>query len=277
MATSRAKGRSRHASCSPVPPKHPARGTTDQKVFASISAKFKGPGPGKYSRQPCTGIKDHDFTKYAEPAYTMRVKSSERLIAVMESPGPCYFVDPSISHLGIWRPVSFRMAQEKKKSNIPVMPAPNEYYVEKIHPLEEPNAPAYTMGLRTHYWENSRNPAPNSYSLPRMLGPRLPVNQSAPCLSMASSASVWGYAKDLVRGPGPAMYTIPMPDIYLHHQPAYSMSQRFSPSSKDQTPAPPDYNAELVTADKPRAPRFSLGIRHSEYSHGTPPLCIIKE
>lgn len=37
-----------------------------------------GPGPGKYGRQPLTGIKDHDFTKYAEPAYTMRVKSSER-------------------------------------------------------------------------------------------------------------------------------------------------------------------------------------------------------
>lgn len=37
-----------------------------------------GPGPGKYNRCPCTGIKNHDCTKYAEPAYTMRVKSSPK-------------------------------------------------------------------------------------------------------------------------------------------------------------------------------------------------------
>uniref|UniRef100_A0A8D2LQQ6 Outer dense fiber of sperm tails 3 like 1 n=1 Tax=Varanus komodoensis TaxID=61221 RepID=A0A8D2LQQ6_VARKO len=228
-----------------------------------------GPGPGKYSRQPCTGIKDHDFTKYAEPAYSMRVRSKERCKG---SPGPCYFVDPSVSHVGIWRPVSFRIPQERRSSRTIPTPAPNEYYVERIHPLEEPNAPAYTIGTRTRYRESNPYPAPNSYTLPGTLGPGLPVKVSAPCLSMASSASVWRYAQDLVRGPGPAMYTIPKPDIYLHRQPAYSISQRFSSCSKDYTPGPPDYNAEQVTAHKPWAPRFSLGIRHSEYAHGICPL-----
>ncbi|XP_053220459.1 outer dense fiber protein 3-like protein 1 isoform X1 [Podarcis raffonei] len=277
MLTSRAKGAAQPVSCLSGISKHPARVPAFKKQYASISAKYKGPGPGKYGRQPLTGIKDHDFTKYAEPAYTMRVKSSERLISITESPGPCYYVDPSISRLGIWRPVSFRMVQERKRPFISCTPAPNEYYVEKIHPLEESNAPAYTMGLRTHYWVSSPNPAPNQYTLPQTLGPKLPVKPAAPCLSMASSASVWGYAKDLVRGPGPAMYTIPEPDVYLCHQPSYSISQRFASSSKNYTPGPPDYNAELVTADKPRAPRFSLGIRHSEYSHGTPPVCLLKE
>ncbi|KAH0619842.1 hypothetical protein JD844_014183 [Phrynosoma platyrhinos] len=220
-------------------PKLPSRPPAGGRHYASISAKFKGPGPGKYGRQPCTGVKDHDFTKYTEPAYTMRLKS-------------------------------------KARSIIPT-PAPNEYYIEKIHPIEEPNAPAYTIGVRTRYWENSPTPGPNSYTLPGTLGPRLPVKPSAPCLSMASSASVWGYAKDLVKGPGPAMYTIPEPDVYLHRQPAHSISQRLNPSSKDDTPGPPDYSVELVTVHKPRAPRFSLGIRHSEYVHTTPSVCIVKD
>lgn len=156
-------------------------------------------------------------------------------------------------------------------------PSPNEYHVEKIHPLEEPNAPAYSMGLRTRYWECSPSPAPNSYTLPGTLGPRSPITTSAPCVSMASSASVWGYATDPVKGPGPAKYTVPDPDVYLHHQPSHSISQKFKPSSKDNFPGPPDYSVELVTVHKPKAPRFSLGIRHSDYICSTPTLCLIKE
>ncbi|XP_060115975.1 protein CIMAP1C [Heteronotia binoei] len=276
MATVKRKGHNK-LGYSPILPKLPATALAANRRYASISAKFKGPGPGKYGRPPCTGIKDHDCTKYAEPAFTMRVKSSERLISVNESPGPCYFVDPSISHLGIWRPVSYRMAKQSKSTSAIPTPAPNEYYVEKIHPPEEANAPAYTIGFRTRYWESSPHPAPNKYTLPGTLGPNLPVKESAPCSSMATSASVWGYATDRVKGPGPAAHTLPHPDFYLHCQPSYSMSQRLEVPSKEHTPGPPDYNADRVTLHKPRAPRFSLGIRHSEYSHGTPPVCIITE
>ncbi|KAL8197088.1 UNVERIFIED_CONTAM: hypothetical protein K2H54_010496 [Gekko kuhli] len=276
MATARRKGHKKLGH-SPILPKLPATALPGNRRYASISAKYKGPGPGKYNRQPCTGIRDHDFTKFAEPAFTMRVRSSEKLISVTESPGPCYYVDPSVSHLGIWRPISYRMAKESKSTSAIPTPAPNEYYVEKTHPPEEPNAPAYTIGFRTRYWESSPYPAPNKYTLPKTLGPRLPVKESAPCLTMASSASVWGYATDRVKGPGPAAHTLPHPDFYLHCQPAYSMSQRLQASSKEYTPGPPDYNAERVTLHKPRAPRFSLGIRHSEYAHGTPPVCIVKD
>nr|XP_056721631.1 outer dense fiber protein 3-like protein 1 [Euleptes europaea] len=273
MATPKQKGRKKVH----ILPKLSAKARAADGVYASISAKFKGPGPGKYSRQPCTGLKDHDFTKYAEPAFTMRVKSSEKMISVNESPGPCYYVDPSISHLGIWRPFSYRMAKESKSTSAIPTPAPNQYYVENMRPLEEPNAPAYTIGLRTRYWENSPYPAPNRYTLPGTLGPRLTVKQSAPCLSMGTSASVWGSATDRVKGPGPAAHTLPHPDFYLHCQPSYSLSQRFQPSTKEYMPGPPDYNAERVTLHKPKAPRFSLGIRHSEYSHGTPTVCLIQD
>ncbi|KAJ6664175.1 hypothetical protein lerEdw1_008391 [Lerista edwardsae] len=255
----------------------PARAPGANKKYPFISAKYKGPGPGKYSRQPCTGIKDHDFTKYTEPAYTMRVKSSEKLISVEESPGPCYYVDPSVSRLGMWRPISFRMTTERKKMQPSETPAPNEYYVEKIHPVDERCAPAYTIGKMTYYWVASPHPAPNSYNLPGTLGPRLPTNASAPAYSMSSNACAWGYAKDLVRGPGPAQHARPEPSVYLNRQPSYSMGHRLDPSCKDYTPGPPDYDNDKVTIHKPRAPRFSLGIRHSDYITSTPTMCIIKD
>ncbi|XP_048338075.1 outer dense fiber protein 3-like protein 1 [Sphaerodactylus townsendi] len=276
MPTAKRKGHKKVGYGSSLP-RLPSTAPAGHRGYASISAKFKGPGPGKYSRQPCTGIKNHDFTKFAEPAFSMRVKSSERMIAIKESPGPCYYVDPSISHVGLWRPVSYRMVKAAKSKSATVTPAPNEYCVEKIHPPDEPNAPAYTIGFRTRYWENSPYPAPNRYSLPGTLGPQLPVKESAPCPSMAPSASMWGYATDWAKGPSPAAHTLPHPDFYLHCQPAYSLSQRLEASRKEYTPGPPDYNAERVTVHKPRAPCFYFGIRHSEYSHGTPPVCLIQD
>ncbi|XP_060545404.1 protein CIMAP1C [Pantherophis guttatus] len=254
---------------------NPARAPVSQKKYALISAKYKGPGPGKYNRCPCTGIKNHDCTKYAEPAYTMRVKSSPKTIMVLESPGPCYYVDPSVSRLGIWRPVSFFMQQRGKSTNIVTTPSPNEYPVEKLHPIDEPNAPAYTIGARTPYWLNNPTPAPNKYALPETLGPKVPNKRAAPCPSIRSIAPGRDYM--VRKGPGPAAYTIPELDVYLRHQPSYTLSQRLIPSSKEHTPGPLDYSPEQVTIHKPRAPCFSLGVRHSEYSHGTPTVCLIQE
>ncbi|XP_070618850.1 protein CIMAP1C [Erythrolamprus reginae] len=254
---------------------NPARASGSQKKYGLISAKYKGPGPGKYTRCPCTGIKNHDSTKYVEPAYTMRVKSTPKTIMVLESPGPCYYVDPSISRIGIWRPVSFFMQHRGKSTNIVSTPSPNEYCVDKLHPIDEPNAPSYTLGARTPYWLNNPTPAPNKYLLPATMGQKVLNKKAAPCLSITSVAPGRNYM--LRKGPGPAAYTIPEPDVYLRHQPSYTISQRFIPSCKELTPGPLDYNSEEVTIHKPRAPCFSLGVRHSEYSHGTPPVCLIQE
>lgn len=149
--------------------------------------------------------------------------------------------------------------------------------MEKIHPIYEPFAPAYTIGTRTFYWESSPYPAPNCYTLPELLGPRLMVNASAPAFSMASKASAWNYAKDAVRGPGPATHTRPDPSVYLNRQPSYSIAQKITPSSKDYTPGAPDYCHEQVTLHKPRAPGFSMGVRHSDYITSTPTMYLIKD
>ncbi|XP_025042010.2 protein CIMAP1C [Pelodiscus sinensis] len=229
------------------------------KQYPPITAKIKGPGSGKYGRQPCTGIRNHDFTMFAEPAYTMRIKHSEKMLADTVSPD-AYFVDPHLSRFGWWTPPSFRMQNREKSLGLMIMPAPNAYHPEMVHPQGEPNAPAYSLADRTRFRENDPNPAANAYTLPGMLGPGLPIKPSAPCYSMASKVD----SALLARGPGPAAFTVPEPNVYLHRQPAYSMWRKHT-SVRDSTPGPADYETSRITVTKPRAPDFSLGIRHSEY------------
>ncbi|TFK03123.1 nuclear mitotic apparatus protein 1 [Platysternon megacephalum] len=97
-----------------------------------------------------------------------------------------------------------------------------------------------------------------------MLGPGLPIKPSAPCYSMASKVDMWSNAEELARVPGPASFVVPEPNVYLHRQPAYSMWRKYK-FVRDSTPGPADYKTGRVTIIKPRAPDFSLGIRHSEY------------
>ncbi|CAM4635037.1 unnamed protein product [Caretta caretta] len=233
------------------------------KQYPPISAKIKGPGAGKYGRQPCTGIRNHDFTMFAEPAYTMRIKHTEKILADTVSPG-AFFIDPHLSRFGWWKPSSFCIQNREKSLSLMSTPAPTEYYTEKVHPQGEPYAPAYSLADRTRYRENDPNPAPNAYTLPGMLGPRLPLKPSAPCYSMASKMDIWSNAKELARVPGPASFVVPEPNVYLHRQPAYSMWRKYN-FVRDSTPGPADYKTSRVTITKPRAPDFSLGIRHSEY------------
>uniref|UniRef100_A0A8C4WDT1 Ciliary microtubule associated protein 1C n=1 Tax=Gopherus evgoodei TaxID=1825980 RepID=A0A8C4WDT1_9SAUR len=216
------------------------------------------PGAGKYGRQPCTGIRNHDFTMFAEPAYTMRIKHTEK-----SDTGAC-FIDPHLSRFGWWKPSSFRIQNASWISGLMSTPAPNEYHTEKVHPQGEPYAPAYSLADRTRYRENDPNPAPNAYTLPGTLGPRLPIKPSAPCYSMASKMDMQRNAEMLARVPGPASFVVPEPNVYLNRQPAYSMWRKYK-FIRDSTPGPADYKTSRVTIIKPRAPDFSLGIRHSEY------------
>ncbi|XP_019388890.1 PREDICTED: outer dense fiber protein 3-like protein 1 [Crocodylus porosus] len=244
------------------------------KRFPPISSKIKGPGPAKYARKPCTGFMNHDFTMFAEPAYTMHIKHTGKTLTDVVSPGPCYFVDPHVSRFGkqkIPLSVIFDRERDPKPSGVP---APNAYYRENVHPPGEPHAPAYSLGVYTCYYKHDPNPAPNRYNHVKVLGPKLPVKSSAPCYSMASRLDSGGYAEDLATGPGPAFVSRPEPNVYLNRQPAFSMREKYEPY-RERLPGPADYKAEHVTITKLRAPDFSFGIRHSNYL--TPLIVDVKE
>ena len=69
-------------------------------------------------------------------------------------------------------------------------------------------------------------PSPNSYTLPPLLGPKVPNKGSSACFSMTSRAKTGGFSEDLAKTPGPGRYQTVDPSTYKRKSPAYSMLQR---------------------------------------------------
>ena len=69
-------------------------------------------------------------------------------------------------------------------------------------------------------------PSPNSYSLPSMIGPRIPHRASSACYSMLGRASYGGFDTDNAKTPGPARYGTVTPDLYQKKSPTYSILSR---------------------------------------------------
>lgn len=145
-------------------------------------------------------------------------------------------------------------------------PAPGSYSPEKVHPQGERYAPAWSCGARTRYrkrkWAlkytitpckiticktkfpqchtifffillGDSTPSPNSYSLPALLGSKIPNRYSSASFSMTGRAKTGGFAEDLAKTPGPGNYRTVDPVVYKKRDPAYSMNQRsYMPGGK---------------------------------------------
>ena len=69
-------------------------------------------------------------------------------------------------------------------------------------------------------------PSPNTYTLPTLLGPRIPNRPFSACYSMTGRQSLGGFDTDYAKTPGPAVYSVMDPDTYQKKAPAYSMLSR---------------------------------------------------
>ncbi|XP_062888295.1 protein CIMAP1D-like isoform X1 [Mobula hypostoma] len=236
-----------------------------EKTYPTIAARERGPGPGRYGLPPAIGFVGHDLTKHTNPAYTFGRKHSSLLYHNDCSPGPRYYVDPKITRFGRSGTPSYSMLGRVKTcdlSQMPGVPGPGAYNPERTLHLNKHRSPAYSMGFRTRYRKLDTVPAPNSYTLPSLLGPKVPTKPSS------ASFSVTGRTRreDLSRTPGPGRYNRTDPNVFLRKQPAYSMLGRHDlPTYYPQTPGPGAHNPEKVTVNKPGIPAFSLGMRHSEF------------
>ena len=74
-------------------------------------------------------------------------------------------------------------------------------------------------------------PSPNTYTLPSLLGPRIPNRPSSACYSiMVGRQKLGRFDADYAKTPGPAGYPVMSPDSYQKKAPAYSMlSRQFMP------------------------------------------------
>ncbi|KAL5499636.1 hypothetical protein EMCRGX_G011088 [Ephydatia muelleri] len=231
----------------------------------TIAAKERGPGPSRYCLPQCVGYNGHDTTKLRMPAYSF----GQRLESMFKSecsPGPGYFINPRCTRFGKdGTPVYSILGRQKDLTQF-MTPSPGAYYPEKVHPQGEKHAPSYTMGTRTRYRKRDPTPSPNTYTLPAMLGSKVPNRFASAAYSMAGRGLTGGFADDLAKTPGPGRYNAITPDTYTRRSPAYSMLGRsYLPGDSTIKPGPGAYSPEKVYVNKTSAPKFSMGIRHSEY------------
>jgi hypothetical protein len=69
-------------------------------------------------------------------------------------------------------------------------------------------------------------PSPNSYSLPSLIGPKVPNKYSSSSYSMTARAKTGGFSEDLAKTPGPGRYNTTQPDTFKHKSACYSMLSR---------------------------------------------------
>ncbi|XP_042198750.1 outer dense fiber protein 3-like protein 2 [Callorhinchus milii] len=242
-------------------------GETPDKLRPRIAAHERGPGPGRYALPPTIGSVGHDFTRHANPAYSFGKKHTSALYYSDCSPGPQYYVDPKITRFGQnGTPAYSMLGRAKHSSKYSETPGPGAYSAPSGPPLNEHRPPAYSMGSRTKYRKLDSVPAPNRYTLPSLLGPRVPTKPASASYTVSGRVQAGGFAEDLSKTPGPGKYNSTDPSVYLRRPPAYSMLGRGpEPRNLAQRPGPGAHRPEKVNLHKPSVPAFSLGVRHSEY------------
>ncbi|NWR49304.1 ODF3A protein, partial [Regulus satrapa] len=115
---------------------HPRRGP--------ILAEFSTPGP-KYWIPGTTGHGSHDPTRYRAPAYSFR--GTKMRTPDHCSPGPRYFIPPSITKTGKYKaPSAHLTARPKEKTK--VTPGPSDYTTDPADKHVYHTAPGKTMVFR---------------------------------------------------------------------------------------------------------------------------------
>ena len=72
------------------------------------------------------------------------------------------------------------------------------YHAEKVNPLRESKAPAYSFGLKTGLVQmKSTTPSPNSYTLPSLIGSNIVGKRSNAAYSMTGRSKIGSFHEDL--------------------------------------------------------------------------------
>ncbi|XP_073475349.1 ciliary microtubule associated protein 1A-like [Aquarana catesbeiana] len=228
-----------------------------------IAALYRSPGP-KYALPGSTGYDKHDPSKYRAPSHSFGIHHFN--VVDNCSPGPQYLVPANITMRGKDGTPAYSLYGRPKDLKTFRIPGPGSYAPEHAEKYAYRSAPKYSIGARTKTFSNDQTPGPTTYTLPSMLGPKIINKSSAPNFSMTGRSKIGSFHEDLQKTPGPGTYRVVEPSTYKYKPPQYSMTARNSlPGDTTQKPGPGAYSPEKVFLSRPQAPRFSFGIRHSEY------------
>ncbi|XP_064390618.1 ciliary microtubule associated protein 1A-like [Halichondria panicea] len=241
---------------------------TQTATKPKIAAMERGPGPARYCMPGLTGRSGHDVTKKIQPAYTFGKRLGISFFKKDFGPGPAHFVDPSVTRSGPEGTPRYSIGSRHKELMPFNTPGPGSYAPEQSKTCfqREKKDPSYSIGSRTKYRKRDASPSPNTYSLPTLIGPRIPNRVSSACYSLASRPKTGGFDVDYAKTPGPAGYGAQTPDLYGKKAPAYSiLGRQFMPADGTLKPGPGAHSPEKSNPTRRKAPSYSLGVRHSEY------------
>ncbi|XP_077453622.1 ciliary microtubule associated protein 1B [Stigmatopora argus] len=232
-----------------------------------IAALYSSPGP-KYALPSLTGSTLHDPTKYKAPSYSFRANHD---IGNMQeiSPGPKHLIPSNITKNGRDGTPAFSFGTRPKDVPRAQVPAPNHYHLESSDKVTYHSSPSYTLSGRWKQtpFSNQTTPGPASNTLPPVFGPKTVNIRAAPAHSLYGRNKLGNFIGDYSKSPGPAAYQAVDPKVYLTKSPQYSMpGRKFMPQCSTKTPAPGVYCPEKVTTVHSKAPAFTFGLRHSQYT-----------
>ncbi|XP_003389790.1 PREDICTED: outer dense fiber protein 3-B-like [Amphimedon queenslandica] len=231
-----------------------------------IAAMERGPGPGRYTLPNLTGYQAHDVSRKLHPAYSFGLRLGTSFIKKQIGPGPAYLIDPMMTRYGRDGTAQYSLHSRHKELEPFKTPGPGAHCPEKFADPSRHRPPAYSMGGRTRYRKRDANPSPASYTLPSMLGDKVPNRTSSACYSMAPRSKLGGFDTDYAKTPGPARYNTTSAEITQRKAPNYSMQSRnYMPTDATRIPGPGAHCPERVTLNRRAAPAYSLGVKHSEY------------
>lgn len=238
------------------------------KPRAPIAAMYSSPGPC-HALPGLTGQPNHDPRSVHNkgPAYPFGVRHGKMKDEC--SPGPAYQLDGKIYRDGRDGTPHYSLYSRRADGKMFKTPGPGAYQPESAGQTAHFRHPAYSFGSRTAQRRSDKTPGPNSYNLDSMLSKTVRSGKrQAATFTFTGKSKVGSFCEDLARTPGPGAYSVTQPNIYKQKPAAYSMTSR-NPMPGDSTKKPgpgahspervPDYN------HKRAAPKFSFGIRHSQY------------
>ncbi|KAK7075287.1 Outer dense fiber protein 3 [Halocaridina rubra] len=230
---------------------------TPTKRRGPIAAEFSSPGPAAIALKSSIGT--GGATKNRPPAFTM----SSRHDAKVEKagPGPGQYNVTGLSSKGRDEPHAASMHIRPKDPKMYVTPAPCDYSPEKAEPKINEASPKFSFGMKTENGKLSDSPAPNSYSIPSLLGhTKEGAKHSAPSFTMSARAKP---EEDKMKVPGPGSYEDASVDKYKTlKSPSFSMGQRTTiPSDHTMKPGP---GAHCPEKYQESGPKFTMAPRPAE-------------
>ncbi|KAK3097785.1 hypothetical protein FSP39_013165 [Pinctada imbricata] len=167
----------------------------------------------------------------------------------------------------------YSLYSRQRDSQMFKTPGPGAYSPEDVGQTAHFRHPAYSFGTRHRHRKTDNTPAPNNYTLTQMLGKTTDSGKpQAPIFSLSGRQKQGGFHEDLAKTPGPGTYNTTEPNLYRDKAPLYSMTSRnVMPGDTTRKPGPGAHSPENVYITKRQGPKFSFGIRHSQY---TAPLIV---